>query len=191
MCYTKGGFIPPFILNILNMEIKHLDKRYILNLSILNSEVFSITLLTILAISAPLLIKSPQILVGSIVNFVLIFSVLRFGIKKTLPSVILPSLIAYSSNVLFGGATYFLLFFLPVIVLGNLVFVTLIKNLKLSIFSVLISGICKTLVLFLFAYIFVNHFHLPSLFLSSMGYIQLITSAIGGGVGFYLYKASI
>ncbi len=171
------------------MELTKLDiKEQILN--VFKEEWIQITLLTMIAISAPLLIKTPQILVGSIVNLVLVFSVLKFGFKKTFPIAILPSLVAYSNNILFGGATYFLIYFLPVIILGNSVFILLTKNLKLKGLNIIIAGLCKSVVLFLFAYIFVNHFHLPRLFISSMGYVQLLTSAIGGYLGFILYKAN-
>ena len=159
--------------------------------NIFKKEWFQITLLTLLSISAPLIIKSPQILVGSIVNFTLTFSVLRLGFKKTLPSVIFPSLFAYGSNILFGGATFFLIYFLPIIFVGNAVYILLIKSLKLNIFNILISSFCKSIILFLFAYIFVNHFNFPSMFLSSMGYMQLITAVIGGYIGFFLNKVSV
>ncbi|MFA7682895.1 MAG: hypothetical protein WCX94_01965, partial [Candidatus Dojkabacteria bacterium] len=95
------------------MELKKLYKYDSGLLSMLNTEWFQITLLTVISICAPLLIKSPQILVGSIVNFVLFFSARKFDFKKTLPSILLPSLIAYSSNILFNGATVFLIYFVP------------------------------------------------------------------------------
>lgn len=156
--------------------------------NIFKKEWVQITLLTLLSISAPLLLKSPQLLVGTIVNLTLAFSVLRLGFKKTLPSVLLPSVVAFGGNILFGGATFFLVYFLPVIFIGNAVYILLIKNLKLGIYNVFVSSVCKTLLLFLFAYIFVNHFNLPKLFLSSMGYMQLVTAMVGGYCGCFLYK---
>ena len=159
--------------------------------TIFKKEWVQVTLLTFLSIFAPLILKSPQLLVGSVVNLVLTFSVLRLGFKKTLPSVVLPSLVAFSSSVLFGGATFFLIYFLPVIFLGNAIYILLIKNLSASFLSIVVGSVCKALFLFLFAYIFVNHFNLPSIFLSSMGYMQFITGVIGGSVGLVVYKKSI
>jgi hypothetical protein len=152
-------------------------------LTVLSSEWLQITLLTVLSISAPLFLKSPQLLVGSIVNFVLFFSAKRFGFKKTLPSILLPSLIAYSSNVLFKGATYFLLFFIPIIFMGNTVYVLLNKHIKNSFLSVVVSSVCKSLLLYIFAFVFVNEVGLPELFLTNMGVMQLITGIIGGSFG--------
>ena len=157
-------------------------------LEIVESELFQITLLTLLAISAPLFIKSPQLLVGSIVNFALFYSAKRFGLKKSLPIIFLPSLIAYSSNILLGGATYFLIFFVPIILLSNSIYVLLIRYVKGGIFTIFLASICKSLVLFLFAFVFVKEFGLPQLFLSSMGAMQLVTGLVGGGMGLFFSK---
>ena len=151
-------------------------------LSILKSEWFQISLLTIISISAPLFIKSPQILVGSIVNFVLFFSAKKFGFKKTLPSILLPSLVAYSTNILFKGATYFLIYFVPIIFLGNGVYVLLSRYIDNKFLSVIISSVCKSLLLYLSAVVLVKEVGLPSIFLTSMGIIQLFTGLIGGGM---------
>jgi len=152
----------------------------------LNSELVQIFLLTMISISAPLFIKSPQILVGSIVNFVLFYSAKRYGFKKSILSIILPSLIAYSSNILFKGATPFLLYFIPVIGIGNSVYVLLNRYIKNSILSVLVASVCKSLLLFIFAFVFVNELGLPSMFLTTMGIMQLYTGLIGGGLGYIL-----
>lgn len=157
-------------------------------LTILNTEYFQITLLTLLSISAPLFIKSPQILVGSIVNFVLFFSAKRYGFKKTVPSILLPSLIAYSSSILFKGATPFLLYFIPVIFLGNSVYVLLSKYVKSSVLSVFLASVCKSLFLFIFAFLFVNELGLPQLFLTSMGVMQLFTAMVGGALGYLTFN---
>jgi len=151
------------------------------NLSeILKKEWLQIVFFTLLSISAPLVIKSPQILVGSIVNFSLFLSAKRLGFKKTLPSILLPSVIAYSSNILFKGATYFLIFFIPIIFVGNSIYVLLNQYIKNSFLSILISSVCKSILLYIFAFVFVKEVGLPNMFLSSMGIIQLVTGVIGG-----------
>lgn len=164
------------------MELKKITKYDNGLLSILKSEWFQITLLTVISISAPLLIKSPQILVGSIVNFVLFLSAQRFGFKKTLPSILFPSLIAYSSSILFKGATPFLLYFIPVIFLGNSIYVLLNKYIQNGIVSVIAGSICKSLLLYVFAIVLVNEVGLPSIFLVTMGIMQLFTAFLGGSM---------
>jgi hypothetical protein len=173
------------------MELKNISRRYTSLLSLLDEDRVQIFLFTLLSISAPLFIKSPQLLVGSIVNFVLFYSARRLGFKKTLPSIILPSLIAYSTNVLFKGATPFLLYFIPVIVLGNSIYVLLGRYIKSCLLSVLVSSVCKSLLLYIFAFVFVNELGLPSIFLTSMGVMQLVTGVVGGGLGYYINSLSI
>lgn len=173
------------------MELKKLSKYDSGLASMLNTEWFQVTLLTVISICAPLLIKSPQILVGTIVNFVLFFSAKRFGFKKTLPSILLPSLIAYSSNILFNGATVFLIYFVPIIFVGNSIYVLLSQYLKSSIFSVILASISKSLLLYIFAFIFVKEFGLPQMFLVSMGVMQLFTALLGGVTGYFVSKSTV
>jgi hypothetical protein len=170
------------------MELREISESRVGFLSVLNREWFQITLLTLVSISAPLFLKSPQLLVGSIVNFVLFFSAKRFGFKKSLPSILLPSLIAYSSNILFKGATHFLIFFVPIIFLGNTVYVLLSRYIKKDIFSVIFSSICKALLLYIFAFVFVKELGLPQIFLKSMGIMQFFTALIGGSLALVLTK---
>jgi hypothetical protein len=175
------------------MELQKLTKLDSRLTVILKKEWLQITFFTLLSISAPLFIKSPQILVGSIVNFSLFLSSKRLGFKKTLPSILLPSLIAYSSNILFKGATYFLIFFVPIIFVGNSIYVLLNQYIKNSFLSILISSVCKSILLYIFAFVFVKEVGLPSMFLSSMGITQLITAIIGGILGYisiYVFKES-
>ncbi len=168
------------------MELKKLNKYRIYLVEILSYEWFQILLLTLLSISAPLFIKTPQILVGSIVNFVLFFSANRFGFKKTLPSILLPSLMAYSTNVLFKGATPFILYFIPIIFIGNGIYVLLNQYIDSKFLSVFLSSISKSVLLYLSAVVLINEVGLPSIFLTSMGVIQLFTGLVGGLVGLLL-----
>jgi len=61
-------------------------------LNLENITLFSIYSLSILI---PLIIGKPQLLVGSAVNFLITYSTLKFGIKKIIPILILPSITAY------------------------------------------------------------------------------------------------
>jgi hypothetical protein len=159
--------------------------------SVLRTDWFQIIFFTILSISAPLFIKSPQILVGSIVNLVLFLSVNRLDFKKTLPSVLLPSLIAYSSNILFKGATPFILYFIPIIFIGNGIYALLNRYIKNKFLSVFLSSLSKTLLLYISAVVFVNEIGLPSIFLTNMGIMQFFTGLIGGYVGVLLIRKNI
>jgi len=170
------------------MELRKIVKYENSLISLLKMEWFQITLLTLISISAPLFIKSPQILVGSIVNFALYFSARKFDFKKTLPSILLPSLIAYSTNILLNGATYFLLYFIPIIFIGNGVYVLLNRYINNRFLSVIVSSLCKSLLLYISAIVFVNGIGLPDIFLNSMGIMQLYTGLIGGTIAILMLK---
>ena len=62
----------------------------------------------------PLFIGEPQLLVGTIMNAVLIYSTLRFGFKNTIPFLILPSCMSYLRGILFGNLTIFLIYLIAV-----------------------------------------------------------------------------
>jgi len=92
-----------------------------------------------LSILIPLIISKPQLLVGSMINFLIVYSSLKYGIKRTLPILILPSITAYLTGLLFSGATHFLLYITPFIILSNFflsVFVS--KKTKISYISAII-----------------------------------------------------
>ena len=160
-------------------------------IDILKREWVQITLLTVLAISAPLFIRSPQLIVGSIVNFALFLSAKKFGFRKSLAVILLPSMVVYSVNILFGGATYLLLYFLPIIFVGNAIYVLLNRYLEWGVFNVIVASFCKGFVLLVFAYVFVKDVGLPVFFLNSMGVIQLFTGVIGGGVGYVFSRSRV
>lgn len=157
-------------------------------LRFLRKENVEITLLTLTAILTPLIIGSPQILVGSIVNMTLYILAKKFSFKDSLPSIILPSLVVYTSNILFNGATHFLFYFIPIILIGNSVYVILNKYIRNGFIGAVLSSACKSLLLYIFAYVLVKELDLPRILLDSMGVVQLVTGLLGGFLGNFFFS---
>ena len=144
-----------------------------------------LVILSMLSISLPILIGHPQLVIGSIVNMLLFRVALSMQIKRALPIILLPSIGAYMGNVLFGEATPFLLYFIPVIWVSNALYVLIgklvVHRLKKDYgASVLVASAFKSIFLFSAAYIAVIFFGFPALFLTAMGVFQFITAMIGG-----------
>ncbi|MCX6816645.1 MAG: hypothetical protein NTZ93_02190 [Candidatus Beckwithbacteria bacterium] len=130
----------------------------------------------------PLIFTHPQVVTGTIVN-ALIFTVADRLSKKALwPILILPSLGAVSRGLLFGPQTFFLIYFLPFIWLGNYVQVTVFGLTKGQSYGLRIGGaaVAKYIVLVGIANIYFRLNIVPQLFVMSMGAIQLITACLGG-----------
>jgi len=136
-----------------------------------------------LAFFIPLLISGPQLLTGSLVNFLLILGT-RFVDKKNLLIIsVLPSIAAVLNGLIFGKFTIFLVYFLPFIWLGNFALIKSILYLKKRSslpLSIIFSVILKTIILYAIALIFINFKFVPEIFLTAMGVFQLITGIIGG-----------
>lgn len=167
------------------MEISTVLKRNIFKerLSSINIPLYTVYTL---AFFVPLVIAKPQLLVGSIINFLIVFSTLKYGTKKTIPVVVIPSLVATGTGLLFGGATIFLLYLMPFIMISNGIMSYVIykrKNILLLLFGISL----KVLFLFSMTLILTKTVGLPSIFLSSMGYFQLYTALIGGSIAYSLY----
>ena len=148
-----------------------------------------ITLYSMYALSVlvPLVIGKPQLLVGSIINFLIVYSTLQYGIKKTLPILILPSLTATTSGLLFDGATYFLLYLTPFIIFSNVILSYFISK-KSSVHFIL--GIIAKGSFLLSAYWILTHLiGLPTIFLTST-YLQFATATVGVLFAVSLYNYS-
>lgn len=130
----------------------------------------------------PLLFSSPQIITGTVVNCLLFLSVQRLSKKELIPLVVLPSLGAVAHGVLFGPQTIYLYYFLPFIWLGNYLLIHLFSSFRTYpyVSRVVISAVSKYLLLQLFAQLFFHNHIVPSVFVISMGYIQLFTALLGG-----------
>lgn len=132
-----------------------------------------------------------QIITGSIVNALLIGSAIIFPKKLLLPIIFLPSLAVLSRGIIFGPFTMFLVYFLPVIWLGNFVLVLLFSRtyVKLGHWGALgISASAKYLLLFSFANLFFRFQLVPKIFVQTMGLFQLITAVLGGILVYFVLK---
>lgn len=146
---------------------------------IFKSEKIQLLITYSLAILLPILIPKPQILLGTLVNALFIFSVTRFGLKKTLPLLLVPSLFSYTQGLLFGSSTIFLLYLIPFIAVSNLVLVYLYSKIKLPYINILISTSVKALILYCAVLLLMKLTNMPDTFLQAMGMIQFITAILG------------
>ncbi|HNR52887.1 MAG TPA: hypothetical protein PKI16_00120 [Candidatus Dojkabacteria bacterium] len=148
-------------------------------LEILKSEKIQLLITYSLAILLPLLIPKPQILLGTLINALFIFSVTRFGLRKTLPLLLIPSLLSYTQGLLFGSSTIFLLYLIPFIALSNFALVYLYSKIKLPYVNILISASIKALILYSAVLLLMRLVNMPGAFLQAMGMIQFITAVLG------------
>lgn len=144
----------------------------------------------ILSFCIPLFLPSTQVITGILVNCFLFLAVEQMSKKNTIPLVILPSLGAISHGILFGHQTIFLYYFLPFIWLGNYILVWIFSNTSSLpyLLRIIISSFLKFLLLQSFAYLYFQVKIVPQVFVSSMGYIQLITAITGGLLAFSINK---
>ncbi len=140
-----------------------------------------------LAFLVPFAIGHPQFLVGIVVNAAIVLAALNLRNEKLLPVLILPSLAVFSRGLIFGPFTFFLLFMVPFIWVGNFILLASLRELMLkrkikSYVSLFVGASAKALFLFFSALILVKTGVIPSIFLSSMGIVQFYTAIIGGAV---------
>ncbi|KUK76129.1 MAG: Putative Fe-only hydrogenase [candidate division WS6 bacterium 34_10] len=157
-----------------------MEEIQIKKLTFLENKYLQISLLYILAFSIPFLLRGPQLLVGSLVNFLFILAISQYKFKEIAPALLLPSIASYSYGLLFGGATNFLLYLIPVITIANAIYVLSFKQIETKYVNVLIAGALKALFLFGCTYLLVKTIGLPELFLTAMGITQFITACVGG-----------
>jgi hypothetical protein len=126
-----------------------------------------------------------QLFIGSAVNFLLALAAFRMSsMWKILPIVVVPTIGAYVSGIVFGSATNFLLYFIPAIWLGNYVYVRMLKQNGKAV-GVAYASLVKSALLFAVALVLVYAAVVPSLFLVAMGPLQLVTALIGGAAGMF------
>jgi len=145
----------------------------------LKSEKTQLLITYSLAILLPLLIPKPQILLGTLINTLFIFSVTRFDLKKTIPLLLIPSILSYTQGLLFGSSTIFLLYLIPFIALSNFALVYLYSKIKLPYVNILISASIKALILYSAVLLLMRLVNMPGAFLQAMGMIQFITAVLG------------
>jgi len=151
--------------------------------------IFSITLYA-LAFCIPFFFSAQQLVTGTVINCLLFLSATRLSKKELLPIVALPSIATLFHGVLFGPQTVFLFYFLPFIWLGNyaLVYAFSTFDSKPYWLRIALSSAVKYLLLQACAQVYFASGIVPSAFLASMGYIQLITALVGGALAYGVTK---
>jgi len=136
--------------------------------------------ISVIAFAVPFFFKQPQIVIGSIINFLLIMAVSKYEIKKILPILFLPSIASLLSGVLFGTFTLYLVYLIPFIVLSNLIYILSFKYIHIKYLNTFLGALLKACFLFSCAYILFDSIHIPEIFLTTMGIVQFYTALIGG-----------
>lgn len=139
-----------------------------------------------LAYCIPLVLSSHQLITGTIINSLLFLAAPRRLNKEILPVIILPSFGAITHGILFGPQTVFLYYFIPCIWLANYVLIWIYTktNPLPSPVRIVSASLAKYLILQTFAYIYFSAYIVPRLFVSSMGYMQLLTAISGGLIAY-------
>ena len=137
--------------------------------------------------------SSQQLIVGSIVNMMIIFSAFHLKKFEALPLMVMPTIGVIAAAQLFGTFTIKLLYLMPFIWVGNFILFACVKKLfvqqKMNFALALpISVMLKTALLFSVAFVFVKLGFLPVIFLTAMGIVQIITGLIGGTIAYSLMK---
>lgn len=144
------------------------------------------------AFAIPFFISGPQWLTGTVVNTLLFIAVSRLPTRRLFPVIILPSVGAVLHGMLFGPLTLFLIYFLPFIWIGNSILMGVFAYLRKrvsSIIGVITSAAFKSIFLFVVANIYFKFHLVPKMFITSMGFIQLVTAISGGLLAVFILKA--
>src|SRR3989339_50869 len=156
-----------------------------------------------LSLMIPFGFGHPQWLIGTIVNAILFLAVLFLQKKYWLPLIIFPSLGVLARGLIFGPLTFFLIYFLPFIWMGNFILTLVFEKFFVIpakagtqsndtvryLFAVLVAGLAKFAFLFLTANLYFNLKVVPKIFVASMGLNQLETALAGGVISFLVFKA--
>lgn len=170
------------------MDFEYINKNIKLNKEILSyrRSLFEIIFFSIICFSIPFILINPQWAIGIIVNSILFrVAITQKSLKYVLPVVILPSLGAISSGIIFGTPILTLFIFAPLIWLGNFSYILfnkyfIFKKQLNSAVSLAISSLIKFSILFIGALIAVYLFNFPEILLNPMGLIQVLTAVFGG-----------
>ena len=143
----------------------------------------------ILLFFIPFLLGGPQLLVGSIINFLLIIIALKYkNYLAIVPMLMLPSIATSLRGMVFWPFTIFIVYMMPAIWIGNFILIYAIQHIKNQRISMLVWWVLKTIFLFIVAYILVQLWVLPTIFLKAMGVFQLVTVMIAGVVALGFIK---
>lgn len=126
-----------------------------------------------------------QFIVGTIINALLISSVMFLGLRQAISIAIIPSLF----SVFTGLMSFAILPFVPCIILGNLILILVFNFFKDK--NYFLGGILGSILKFGFLFLtsaFLFSF-LPQGILYAMSYPQLITALLGTFLAFIILKA--
>ncbi len=130
----------------------------------------------------PVFLQHPQLLIGAAVNALLIRGAFSLKGYRILPVIVMPSLGAVTAGILFGSLTKFLIYFIPLIWIGNALLVHLVKvGMKKNYLRVLTSAaFIKSSFLGVAALALYSLEIVPGVFLGVMSYWQFLTAFLGG-----------
>ncbi|MCL4374769.1 hypothetical protein M1523_02815 [Patescibacteria group bacterium] len=147
-----------------------------------------------LAFAIPFFVSGPQWLTGTAVNTLLYLVALTNRPQRVWIGVsLLPSLAAFSHGLVFGPATFFLIYFLPVIWVGNYIMMKTFSGCPARFNNparLLLSAAAKAGLLFISALFYYQLKLVPPAFLTAMGIIQLATAIAGGILAFQVTTAT-
>ncbi len=146
-----------------------------------------------------LVTSNSQVIIGTIVNSLLIVSALNIkGIKKIIGVIIVPSVASVLGGYLFGSASVAMVWMIPGIWVGNLIFVYVFKKLMIEKkINYFLTGLCavtfKSLIIF-GVFSLLNAFGVfPSSVIDtikySMGIMQGFTGILGLLLGYLIYTS--
>ena len=151
------------------------------------NQLTALTVLGFLAFIVPIVFAHAsfqnQLIIGIAVNFLLASSALNLGLKRTLPIILLPSLGALASGIVFGPFTIFLVYLVPFIWVGNAVYAWIISSFAQKTgYLALISGasLAKALAIFVPTLGLFYFGLVPEVLLIPMGILQFATALVGG-----------
>jgi len=164
------------------------------NQSIFKTNLFQITLLSTFAFLVPIVFSQitlfpNQLLIGTIVNALLVYSALKYNLSKSLPIILLPSIGTVVSGIVFGQFSFFLLYLIPAIWLGNLTLWYFVnKYSEKRVFCTITASVTKTIVIFGSTLVLYLFSIIPKMFLIPMSLIQLVTALCGCTIVFLFVK---
>jgi hypothetical protein len=160
---------------------------------------FAYLAVNVLLFAIPFFLEGPQIIVGTIVNFLLIYTALNFKQAKLLPAIFLPAIAGLLRGTVLGTVTVYLGVLMPFIWVANGLFVLAIRGLVARMLPVVAEGkklfyclgiasIIKVGFLFAITFALVSLFNFPQVLLLSMGAMQLATAMIGSVLYLLVFK---
>jgi len=133
-----------------------------------------------------------QLIVGTLVNAILAYSALRFSFFKTFPIIVLPSIGALLSGLIFGAFSPNLVYLMLFIWIGNAAFVCCVKDINKNYFkNVLLGSVIKTFVIASATIVFILFGLIPIVFFIPMSIMQLVTAICGGIIGTLSFKRNV